>query len=98
VTNEIPADGVNLRDAVESFEGNLIEQALARTGGNKAKAARLLNVSRTTLVEKVKRMNSSLPDDMSPNSPSIRVPGPEGGLGEYQEPSLSEEHCLSEIF
>ena len=98
VTNEIPADGVNLRDAVESFEGNLIEQALARTGGNKAKAARLLNVSRTTLVEKVKRMNSSLPDDMSPNSPSIRVPGPEGGLSEYQEPSLREEHCLSEIF
>jgi DNA-binding NtrC family response regulator len=98
VTKEMPADGVKLRDAVESFERNLIEQALARTGGNKAKAARLLNVSRTTLVEKVKRMNSSLPDDMSPNSPSIRVPGPEGGLSEYQEPSLSEEHCLSEIF
>jgi hypothetical protein len=73
VTEEIPADGVKLRDAVESFERNLIEQALARVGGNKAKAARLLNVSRTTLVEKVKRMNSSLPDDMSPNSPSIEV-------------------------
>jgi len=73
VTKEMPADGVKLRDAVESFEANLIEQALARAGGNKAKAARLLNVSRTTLVEKVKRMNSSLPDDMSPNSPYIEV-------------------------
>lgn len=73
VTKEIPADGVKLRDAVESFERNLIEQALARAGGNKAKAARLLNVSRTTLVEKVKRMNSSLPDDMSPKSPYIEV-------------------------
>jgi DNA-binding NtrC family response regulator len=59
VTEEMPTDGVKLRDAVESFEENLIEQALARAGGNKAKAARLLSVSRTTLVEKVKRMNSS---------------------------------------
>jgi DNA-binding NtrC family response regulator len=58
----MPTDGIQLRDAVEIFEGNLIEQALARAGGNKAKAARLLSVSRTTLVEKVKRMNSSLPD------------------------------------
>lgn len=73
VTKEMPAEGVKLRDAVESFEENLIEQALARAGGNKAKAARLLNVSRTTLVEKVKRMNSSLPDDMSPNSPYVEV-------------------------
>ena len=71
LTPEIPAEGINLRDAVESFEANLIEQALARADGNKAKAARLLNVSRTTLIEKIKRMNLSLPDDMSPKSPSV---------------------------
>ena len=68
VMKEMPTDGVRLRDAVESFEENLIEQALARAGGNKAKAARLLSVSRTTLVEKVKRMNSSLPNQISLNS------------------------------
>ncbi|MGY8739061.1 MAG: AAA-type ATPase lid domain-containing protein, partial [bacterium] len=71
LTPEIPSEGINLRDAVESFEANLIEQALARADGNKAKAARLLNVSRTTLIEKIKRMNLSLPDDMSPKSPSV---------------------------
>ena len=68
LTPEIPDEGIKLRDAVESFEANLIEQALARADGNKAKAARLLNVSRTTLIEKIKRMNLSLPDDLSPKS------------------------------
>lgn len=68
LTPEIPAEGIKLRDAVESFEANLIEQALARADGNKAKAARVLNVSRTTLIEKIKRMNLSLPDDLSPKS------------------------------
>ena len=64
----VPAEGIKLRDAVEGFEANLIEQALVGANGNKAKAARLLNVSRTTLIEKIKRMNLSLPDDLSPES------------------------------
>ncbi|MEO5728110.1 MAG: sigma 54-interacting transcriptional regulator [Byssovorax sp.] len=51
----LPEDGIDLRAAVEEFESDLILQALRKTGGNKNKAAQLLRVNRTTLVEMVKR-------------------------------------------
>ena len=51
----LPALGVDLRPAVEEFESSLIRQALARTNGNKNRAAQLLGLNRTTLVEMVKR-------------------------------------------
>jgi DNA-binding NtrC family response regulator len=51
----LPDTGIDLRAAVEAFESNLIRQALERTGGNKNRAAQLLRVNRTTLVEMVKR-------------------------------------------
>jgi len=51
----LPDAGIDLRAAVEAFESNLIKQALERTGGNKNRAAQLLRVNRTTLVEMVKR-------------------------------------------
>ncbi len=47
--------GVNLRAAVESFENNLIRQALEKTQWNKNRAAKLLGLNRTTLVEMLKR-------------------------------------------
>ncbi|MBF0624652.1 MAG: sigma-54-dependent Fis family transcriptional regulator [Magnetococcales bacterium] len=40
---------------VEAYENQLILNALERTGWNKNKAARLLNLNRTTLVEKIKK-------------------------------------------
>lgn len=51
----LPDEGIDLRAAVEEFESNLIRQALRKTGGNKNKAAQLLRLNRTTLVEMVKR-------------------------------------------
>jgi transcriptional regulator with PAS, ATPase and Fis domain len=51
----LPEEGIDLRAAVEEFESHLIRQALAKTGGNKNKAAQLLRLNRTTLVEMVKR-------------------------------------------
>jgi DNA-binding NtrC family response regulator len=51
----LPEGGIDLRAAVEEFESDLIRQALMKTGGNKNKAAQLLRVNRTTLVEMVKR-------------------------------------------
>jgi sigma-54 specific flagellar transcriptional regulator A len=48
---------LNLEDFVARLEHDLIEQSLARTGGNKGHAARLLQMKRTTLVEKLKRMH-----------------------------------------
>jgi len=55
-TNQkLPELGIDLRAAVESFENDLIRQALDRTGWNKNRAAILLRLNRTTLVEMLKR-------------------------------------------
>jgi transcriptional regulator with PAS, ATPase and Fis domain len=54
-TGKLPDTGIDLRIAVESFENNLIRQALERTHWNKNQAARLLGLNRTTLVEMLKR-------------------------------------------
>jgi transcriptional regulator with GAF, ATPase, and Fis domain len=51
----LPDTGIDLRRAVESFENQLIQQALERTGWNKKQAAGLLGINRTTLVEMLKR-------------------------------------------
>jgi len=53
---DFPESGVDLPTIVEQIERELIGQALSRTGGNKAAAAGLLNLKRTTLVEKLKRL------------------------------------------
>jgi transcriptional regulator with GAF, ATPase, and Fis domain len=56
----LPEAGIDLRDAIEQFELALIMQALERTGWNKNRAAAVLRMNRTTLVEKLKKLN--LPD------------------------------------
>jgi len=60
---EIPEEGISLDSAVNEFERNLILQALIKTGWVKNKAARLLNLNRTTLIEKIKRQNLQRPDN-----------------------------------
>jgi DNA-binding NtrC family response regulator len=59
---EIPESGISLDDAVSEFERKLILQALAKTGWVKNKAAQLLNLNRTTLIEKIKRQNLQPPN------------------------------------
>jgi DNA-binding NtrC family response regulator len=51
----LPESGIDLRAAVEHYENQLITQALERTGRNKNRAAQLLGLNRTTLVEMLKR-------------------------------------------
>jgi len=51
----LPDTGFCLNSAVEDFENQLILQALEKTGGNKKEAATLLNLKRTTLIEKLKK-------------------------------------------
>jgi two-component system response regulator AtoC len=53
---DLPDDGMDLQEYVQEVERHLIRSSLERTGGNKRKAAELLNIKRTTLVEKVKRL------------------------------------------
>jgi DNA-binding NtrC family response regulator len=47
--------GLCFREVVEDFETNLILQALERTHWNKNRAAQLLGLNRTTLLEKIKK-------------------------------------------
>ena len=51
----LPEGGIDLRATVEEYENRLITQALERTGRNKNRAAQLLGLNRTTLVEMLKR-------------------------------------------
>jgi|WetSurMetagenome_2_1015567.scaffolds.fasta_scaffold57321_2 DNA-binding NtrC family response regulator len=53
----IPDEGVNFNTEVSNVEKELILQSLKKSGGNKKQAARLLNLKRTTLIEKLKRLN-----------------------------------------
>ena len=52
----LPEDGMDLQQYVQEVERQLIRSSLERTDGNKRKAAELLNIKRTTLVEKAKRL------------------------------------------
>lgn len=61
--NLLPEEGICLNTAVDAFENNLIMQALNRTGGNKKEAAALLNLKRTTLIEKLKKKNLVFSED-----------------------------------
>lgn len=51
----IPDAGISLKNAVNDFENTLILKALEKTAWNKNKAASLLRLNRTTLVEKIKK-------------------------------------------
>jgi len=53
----LPKSGIDFNETVDNFERELITQALDRSGGVKNRAAKLLGLGRTTLVEKMKRKN-----------------------------------------
>lgn len=55
--------GICLNSAVELFENRLINQALIRSKGNKKEAAALLNLKRTTLIEKLKKKNLAFTEE-----------------------------------
>ena len=55
VLAQLPAEGLDLRTHLFEIERTLIRQALERTQGTVAHAARLLNLRRTTLVEKLRK-------------------------------------------
>ena len=64
----LPEEGLNLADVVLAYENALIVQALERTGWNKNQAAQLLQMNRTTLVEKLKKRGLMTPDEMGDDS------------------------------
>ena len=54
---EFVREWVSLDEAVRGYEKRLILDALEKSSWVKAKAAKLLNIKRTTLVEKIKKQN-----------------------------------------
>jgi len=54
----IPDEGINFTSVVSQLERDLILRCLEKTGGNKRQAARLLNLSRTTFIDKLQRLQA----------------------------------------
>jgi DNA-binding NtrC family response regulator len=52
----ITESGVNMPKIIGNIERTMIQQALELSNGVKARAANLLSINRTTLVEKIKRL------------------------------------------
>ena len=62
---KLPPEGLDLRAHVATIEEALIRQALERSSGIVAQAARLLGLRRTTLVEKLRKFDIGAVDDSS---------------------------------
>jgi two-component system response regulator PilR (NtrC family) len=52
----LPEEGIDFETYISGIELSLIRRSLERTQGNKRQAARLLKLKRTTLIEKLKRL------------------------------------------
>lgn len=52
----LPDNGIDLNAAVANLEKSLILRALEKTGGVRSRAATLLGLNRTTLIEKMKKL------------------------------------------
>jgi DNA-binding NtrC family response regulator len=69
----LPEDGIDFERYIEGIELALIKRSLERTQGNKRQAARLLNLKRTTLIEKLKRLDGdSRHHDADPDENEMR--------------------------
>jgi len=53
---KVPREGLDFEDVVSQFELSLLAQALEMAEGNKARAANLLSIKRTTLLAKMKSL------------------------------------------
>ena len=53
--SELPNDGIDMKKYLTDIEIALIEQALSKTNNVVARAATMLNMRRTTLVEKMRK-------------------------------------------
>jgi DNA-binding NtrC family response regulator len=53
---DVPESGINFEELIMGIERRLLERALQKSGGNKARAASMLNMKRTTLISKFKSL------------------------------------------
>jgi len=59
MTRELPAEGVNLKEMLSELEIDLIRQAIEQQDGVVSRAAEVLGMRRTTLVEKMRKYGMS---------------------------------------
>ena len=59
----IPAEGLDLREAVNSYTRALIEASLVRCGGVQRRAAQMLGVRPSTLNEMIRRLGIATPEE-----------------------------------
>jgi len=55
----IPAEGIQTKEILQKLEERFIEKALTQTGGNVSKASKLLNLGRTSLIQKIDKYKLS---------------------------------------
>jgi DNA-binding NtrC family response regulator len=60
-----PEEGINFSSTMSQVERELILRYLEKAGGNKRRAARLLHLSRTTLIDKLQRLGVTEPASVS---------------------------------
>ena len=57
--SDIPEQGLQLKQHLLEIERSIIKKALGQAEGNVSKTARLLNLQRTTLIEKINKYGLS---------------------------------------
>jgi DNA-binding NtrC family response regulator len=62
---EITKEGIDLKKTLDDLENRLIMDALKKSGGVKNKAAQMLGLNRTTLIEKMKKKKLVYPAHQS---------------------------------
>ena len=66
--SELPGDGLDMKKYLQEIEITLIEQALSKTNNVVARAAKMLNMQRTTLVEKMRKYEIGRDDSAPPKA------------------------------
>jgi DNA-binding NtrC family response regulator len=66
-----PEEGINFSSTMSQVERELILRYLQKAGGNKRRAARLLHLSRTTLIDKLQRLGVNEPAGAAPQAVSV---------------------------
>lgn len=62
ISSLLDGDGIDMPAYFAQLEKSMIDKALRRFSGNKTRAAAFLGINRTTLIEKLKRLDGNLPE------------------------------------
>jgi len=93
----LPQGGLDLKAIVDAFENHLVDQALARTSGNKNRASELLMMNRTTLVEKLRKRGMITPvgKTAKANQDSVPLAGATAhGVTDFASAPLPQQNAL----